>query len=54
MGACSLADDHPREAQPILKKRHALAKDADYLFLGGCGLRQNGKKDLEFKSYQRA
>jgi len=55
MGRLQLADDHPREAQPYLEKAARLSpKDADSLFWAGVAYGQNGKKDLEFKSYQRA
>jgi len=55
MGRLQLADDHPKEAQPYLEKAARLSpKDADYHFWAGVAYGQTGKKDLEFKSYQRA
>ena len=55
MGRLQLGDDHPKEAQPYLEKAARLSpKDADYQFWAGVAYGQNGKKDLEFKSYQRA
>ena len=55
MGRLQLASDHPKEAQPYLEKAARLSpKDADYQFWAGVAYGQNGKKDLEFKGYQRA
>jgi tetratricopeptide (TPR) repeat protein len=55
MGRLQLASDHPKEAQPYLEKAVRLCpKDADYHFWAGVAYGLNGKKDLEFKSYQRA
>jgi tetratricopeptide (TPR) repeat protein len=55
MGRLQLADNHPKEAQPYLEKAARLSPtDADYHFWAGVAYGENGKKDLEFKSYQRA
>jgi len=55
MGRLQLASDHPKEAQPYLEKAAQLSpNEADYHFWAGVAYGQNRKKDLEFKSYQRA
>jgi len=55
MGRLQLADDHPKDAQPYLEKAARLSpQEADYHFWTGVAYGANGKKDLEFKSYQRA
>jgi tetratricopeptide (TPR) repeat protein len=55
MGRLQLSSDHPKEAQPYLEKAARLSpKNADYQFWAGVAYGQNGKKDLEFKCYQRA
>jgi tetratricopeptide (TPR) repeat protein len=55
MGRLQLADSHPKEAQAYLERAVRLSpKDADYHFWAGVAYGQNGKKDLEFKSYHRA